>query len=101
MTPLVRLNLSFPPALEMAITEALVSDPRLPGFTLLHAEGHTSDFSHASAHERVRGYIDRRVLWMIMESGTHHQVLALLRPHVAAKQVRWWLESVLEGGWVE
>lgn len=45
---LVRLNLVFPPTLEDAVTDALMADPVLPGFTLLHAEGHTGDFARAS-----------------------------------------------------
>lgn len=98
MTTLVRLSLAFPPSLEAAITETLIAVPWMPGFTLLRAEGHTSDFSSASAGERVRGRIDRRVLWMILEEGGHHQVLALLRNSAASRQVRWWLEPVLDMG---
>lgn len=98
MTTLVRLSLAFPPSLEAAITEALIAAPEPPGFTLFNAEGHSSDFSSASTAERIRGRIDQRVLWMIVEQGSHQQVLALLRATIASTHVRWWLEPVLDMG---
>ena len=48
MNDIVRFNLVFPPRLETAVTETLVAEAGLPGFTLLQAEGHSSDFSTAS-----------------------------------------------------
>ena len=66
MNDLVRLSLVFPPRLETALTEALVAGAGLPGFTLLQAEGHSSDFSTASAAEQVHGRVQRRVLWMLL-----------------------------------
>ena len=98
MTTLVRLSLAFPPSLEAAITEVLIAAPELPGFTLFNAEGHSSDFSSASTAERIRGRIDQRVLWMIVEQGSYQQVLALLRATIGATHVRWWLEPVLDMG---
>lgn len=98
MSDLVRLTLSFPPVLETAITDALIADPRMPGFTLLHAEGHTGDFSGASAGERVRGRMDRRLLWIIIDAAMRAEVMALLRASAASRQVRWWVEPVLEMG---
>ena len=98
MTTLVRLSLAFPPSLEAAITEVLIAAPALPGFTLFNAEGHSSDFSSASTAERIRGRIDQRVLWMIVEQGSYQQVLALLRATIGATHVRWWLEPVLDMG---
>ena len=87
MTTLVRLSLAFPPSLEAAITEVLIAAPELPGFTLFNAEGHSSDFSSASTAERIRGRIDQRVLWMIVEQGSYQQVLALLRGRYGADRV--------------
>ena len=71
---LVRLNLVFPPTLEDAVTDALMADPVLPGFTLLHAEGHTGDFARASIREKVRGRVDRRVIWVLIEYEQLEQV---------------------------
>lgn len=98
MSEFVRLNLIFPPSLEDTVTDALVSDPAMPGFTLFHAEGHTSDFAHASASEQVRGRIERRVLWVVIERERLDEVLAVLRREVASTDVRWWAEPVLAGG---
>ena len=95
---LVRLNLVFSPALESTVTEALMTDPALPGFTLLHAEGHTSDFSRASIREQVRGRVDRRLVWVLIEPGRVDEVLALLRQRIVSRDVRWWVEPVLAGG---
>lgn len=98
MSEFVRLNLIFPPALENAVTDALIADSALPGFTLLHAEGHSSDFAHASAGEKVRGRVDRRVLWIVIERERLDEVLAALRRRVASTDVRWWAEPVIARG---
>lgn len=98
MSEFVRLNLIFPPSLENAVTDALIADPALPGFTLFHAEGHSSDFTHASASERVRGRIERRVLWVVVERERLDQVLSALHQRVASTEVRWWTEPVLALG---
>jgi hypothetical protein len=94
----VRLNLIFPPTLENAVTEALTADPTLPGFTLLRAEGHSSDFAHASIREKVRGRVDRRVLWVVIEHERLNSVLDALRTRIASSDVRWWAEPVIAGG---
>jgi hypothetical protein len=98
MTDWLRLNLVFPPTLEDAVTEALIADPTLPGFTLLHAEGHSSDFTRASMREKVRGRVDRRVLWVVIERERLDSVLAALRERIASSEVRWWAEPVIAGG---
>ncbi|KAF1712224.1 hypothetical protein CSC70_01465 [Pseudoxanthomonas kalamensis DSM 18571] len=98
MTARVRLNLVFPPGLEDVVTEAMIADPTLPGFTLLHAEGHSSNFAHASAGEQVRGRVERRVLWVVIEHDQLEHVLSALRARIAAPEVQWWVEPVLDGG---
>ena len=98
MNDIVRFNLVFPPRLETAVTETLVAEAGLPGFTLLQAEGHTGDFCRASAGERVRGRVQRRVLWVVIERERLDEVLAVLRKQVASTDVRWWAEPVLAGG---
>jgi hypothetical protein len=94
----VRLTLVFPPSLEASVTEALSARANLSGFTLLRAEGHTSDFANASASERVRGRVQRRVLWMIIARDRVEGALDALRTDVASRDVRWWLEPVLASG---
>ncbi|HEL3778027.1 TPA: DUF3240 family protein [Stenotrophomonas maltophilia] len=98
MTELVRFNLVFPPVLEDAITECLIAAPGMPGFTLLHAEGHTSDFSSAQVPEQVRGRVQRRVLWMVLPSARVGELLMALRKDVASGDARWWTEPVLGMG---
>lgn len=97
----VRLVLLFPPWLEAALTEVIVAGAGVPGFTLLHAEGHSSDFSHASAAEQVRGRVQCRVLWMLLPQAQVDAVLDLLRRELDGQDVRWWLEPVLAMGILE
>jgi hypothetical protein len=95
---LVRLNLVFAPALEDAVTGALMAERDLPGFTLLRAEGHTSDFNRASLREKVHGRVDRRVVWILIEAERLDGVLDALRQRIASSEVRWWVEPVIAGG---
>ena len=97
-TAWVRLNLVFAPDLEDAVTEALMSDPTLPGFTLLQAQGHSSDWARVSVREQVRGRMERRVLWVVIEQARLESVLAVLRQRIASPDVRWWTEPVLASG---
>ena len=97
---IVRLTLVFPPALEDAVTDTLMDDYNAPGFTLLHAEGHSQDFSRVSIREQIRGRVDQRVLWIVIERERANDLLAALRQRIAASDVRWWIEPVLaEGRW--
>ncbi|MCC7247818.1 MAG: DUF3240 family protein [Lysobacter sp.] len=98
MSDFVRLSLIFPPALENAVTDALIADPGLPGFTLFHAEGHTSHFANATVAERVRGRVERRILWVVVERERVEEVLDALRRRVASHDVRWWTEAILAHG---
>lgn len=98
MSDWIRLNLVFPPQLETPITEALSADARMPGFTLLEVEGHSSDFSRASDAERVRGRVKRRLLWVVIPAEEQDAVLQMIRTHVDSRDVRWWTEAVLDVG---
>lgn len=94
----LRLTLVFPPRLEDLVTDVLMANPALPGFTLLHAEGHGSNFARASVHELVLGRIEQRVLWMVIESQHADTLLAALRQKITAGEIRWWIEPVIAGG---
>lgn len=94
----LRLNLVFAPALEGAVTQALATDAMLAGFTLVQAQAHSHDFAHASLREKVRGRLDRRLLWVVMERARLDEVVALLRARVASDSVQWWAEPVIAGG---
>lgn len=94
----VRLVLVFPTALENTITEALIAAPASPAFTLLHAEGHGSDFDNASVAERIRGRIARRMLWLVLPASGVDPIITLLREQVPSSDVLWWEEPVLRSG---
>jgi hypothetical protein len=98
MTAFVRLTLVFPPGIEEALIETLIIAPQAPGFTVLHAEGHGSDFVHASTAEQVRGSIDRRIAWVVIESEALQPLLASIRERVRSQDIVWWTEPVLERG---
>ena len=98
MTAFVRLTLVFPPALEGALSEALITAPQSPGFTLLHAQGHGSDFMHASTAEQVRGSIERRIAWVVLETAALQPLIDAIRERVRSHDVVWWSEPVLDRG---
>ncbi|MGY0504429.1 DUF3240 family protein [Luteimonas sp. e5] len=98
MSDWLRINLSFPAHLETTVCEALSSDPRMPGFTLLRAEGHSSDFALASAGEQVRGRVERRLIWMLVPLELKQAVLDVLATGVDSRELHWWTEPVLEMG---
>jgi hypothetical protein len=95
MPSLYCLHLVFPATLEDAVSAALIEhQPPLPGFTLLHAEGHSSDFSQASPDERVRGRIARCTILMVLSQETIGAVIAALRERVRSEHVVWWTTRV-------
>lgn len=98
MSSFVRLTLVFPPTIEEALSEALITAPQAPGFTLLHAQGHGSDFLHASTAEQVRGSTERRIVWVVLESEALHPLIEVIRERVRSHDVVWWAEPVLERG---
>ena len=98
MSEMIRLNLVFPPRLESLVIDTLTADARMPGFTVLRAEGHTSSFAKASASEQVRGRVERRVLWMLIDATMKDEVIELLAKNVDSRDLRWWSERVLDMG---
>jgi hypothetical protein len=100
--PLYCLHLAFPVALEEAVSAALIEyEPALPGFTLLKAEGHSSDFATASSDEQVRGRVARRVILMVQPRKTIEAVIAILRARVRSNNVVWWTTRVEDFGRLE
>jgi hypothetical protein len=66
----------------------------LPGFTLLRADGHGSDFANASPEDRVRGRVARRVILMVESRETIEAVIAILRTRVNSRHVVWWTTPI-------
>lgn len=98
MSNQVRLTLIFPPALESAVVETLASNPRTPGFTIVHAEGHGQDFANASAIEIVRGRIAQRVLWIATNDEACAELLRDLKEKVPSPQIVWWIDPLISFG---
>ncbi|HMM67364.1 MAG TPA: DUF3240 family protein [Dokdonella sp.] len=98
MSTWIRMNLVFPPQMETLVTETISADPSMPGYTLIRAEGHTSSFERASDAERVRGRVERRLLWLVIPAERKDDVLQLLRAHMGSNELRWWTEAVLDMG---
>ena len=98
MNTWIRLNLLFPPQLETLVTETISANPSMPGYTLMHAEGHTSSFERASDAERVRGGVEKRLLWLVIPAERKDEVLQLLRAQIGSSELRWWTEGVLDMG---
>lgn len=95
MNSLSRLSLVFGADHEDDVTAALIEhQPALPGFTLVRAEGHSEDFGRASLHERVRGRVQRRVLWMVLPREQIDAVLESVAARVSPGSVLWWTEPV-------
>mgnify|MGYP001403028959 CR=1 FL=1 len=96
---LARLTLIFPPALEDRVVELfLEQEPPLPGFTVLAAEGHGSDFARASIREQVRGRVARRLLIVVLPQARAEALIATLRSEIANPASAWWLEPVIAFG---
>ncbi|HMM76589.1 MAG TPA: DUF3240 family protein [Gammaproteobacteria bacterium] len=96
---LARLTLVFPPALEDRVVQLfLEQDPPLPGFTVLAAEGHGSDFSWASVREQVRGRVARKLLIVVLSQARAGSLIAALRSELANTASTWWLEPVIAFG---
>ncbi|MGE0387543.1 MAG: DUF3240 family protein [Gammaproteobacteria bacterium] len=94
-TDVDRLTLVFPPAVEPALLEILLDEePPLPGFTVVHAEGHGADFEHATVRERVRGRVARRMLLMVLPHARVEHLLERLRARLPSNHVTWWVEPV-------
>ncbi|WP_243041152.1 DUF3240 family protein [Dyella sedimenti] len=97
--PLQRLTLVAPRALENELVAILLGmHPPLPGFTVLPVAGHGQGFERASTAERVRGSIDRVLLWLVLPVETLDRLLARLSAELPSSDVVWWVEPVERGG---
>jgi hypothetical protein len=92
---LCKLTLVYPVAAEDQILEFLLdSRPPLPGFTSLRVEGHGESFDDASTREKVRGRIERRMLFVVLARARLQILLAELHERIAAPHVAYWVEPV-------
>lgn len=92
---LKRLTILAPIALEEPLVDALLNlRPALPGFTTMSASGHGARFDVASIRERVRGRIERSLLWLVLPADDVSRVLAHLREGMPHPDIVWWVEPV-------
>jgi hypothetical protein len=92
---LKRLTILAARELEETVVEILLDlRPALPGFTTAMVAGHGEGFDQATAHERVRGRIDRLQVWMVLPADDVPRVLAALDARLAHSRLRWWVELV-------
>ena len=92
---LCKLTLVFPFAAEDKILDFLLdSEPPLPGFTSLRAEGHGASFEGVSAREKVRGRVERRMAVLVLARERMERLLSDLREHCPVPDLTYWVESV-------
>ncbi len=92
---LKRLTLIAPRSMEAALAAALLEmEPVLPGFTTAAVQGHGEGFTRANTHERVRGRVDRLLLWLVLPADDVPRVLAQLQQRLQHSQIVWWVEPV-------
>ncbi|WP_267221624.1 DUF3240 family protein [Dyella silvae] len=94
-TELKRLTLVAPRNLEEELVTILLGmQPALPGFTTTPVAGHGENFDGASVHERVRGRIDRVLLWLVLPADAVMRVVTTLTGTLPNSDVVWWIEPV-------
>ena len=92
---LCKLTLVFPVAAEDQVLDFLLdSQPRLPGFTSLRAEGHGTSFDETSTREKVRGRIERCMLVLVLGRERTDSLLDELKQRGAVPDLAYWLEPV-------
>lgn len=90
-----KLTLILPTTAEDRILEVLLeSDPPITGFTTWAAEGHGHDFREATASERVRGRVKRRVLVAVMTRERADTLLEEIRQKAPIPHLAFWIEPV-------
>ena len=82
-----------------SIVEILLEvDFQLPAFTTFNAEGHGHNFDVASAHEQVRGRVDRRILWLVLPTSDKNRIVDEVAAQIKNPHDIYWVEPILEIG---
>jgi len=96
---LIKLTLVYPPAAESSLVEFMLErDPPLSGFTTMKGEGHGLGFERASAGERVRGRINRRLFILILDQSRLESLLQELKAELPIQGLMYWTEPVTSAG---
>ncbi|MCF6220288.1 MAG: DUF3240 family protein [Robiginitomaculum sp.] len=96
---LCKLTLVYPPESEDSLLEFMLEqDPPLSGFTTIKCEGHGLGFTRASASEKVRGRINRRLFIVIMDTQRVEPLLAQIKAELPISGLMFWTEPVSIAG---
>jgi hypothetical protein len=92
---LKRLTLLVPLNLEDALLAVVLDmQPAVSGFTTTHVSGHGERFDGTSVQERVRGSVDRAMMWLVLPAADAERVLAQLQERISNPDIVWWVEPV-------
>lgn len=101
-TRLCKLTLVYPAKAEEALIDALhVAHRGLRGFTTSRAEGHGLGFDDASTQEKLRGRVERGMLFVVLPREQAPAILAHVRVAVPVPHLIYWIEPVDEMGVLE
>jgi len=96
---LCKLTLVYPPATEDSLIEFMLKqDPPLSGFTTVKCEGHGLGFERASAGEKVRGRINRRLFIIILKTQRVEPLLQDIKSKLPISGLMFWTEPVSTAG---
>ncbi|MDR1076769.1 MAG: DUF3240 family protein [Xanthomonadaceae bacterium] len=94
---MVQVNVTFPPALEKTVTEAMMAALHAPRFTIIKGYGH--GFAHKTRiEERIHGKSDRYLAWALAEEKNAGPLLDFLRRHVKSHDALWWITPIIDAG---
>ena len=94
----VLLSLTCPPSLERTITDWLLEQEDLTGFTSMHANGHGSDPESLNLIEQVQGSKKQIMFQIHMTSERAKKVITDLKQDLKDANIHYWLIPVLESG---
>ena len=96
---LCKLTLVYPPESEDSMLAFMLKqDPPLSGFTTVKCEGHGLGFQRASAGEKVRGRINRRLFIVIMDTERVEPLLENIKLKLPISGLMFWTEPVSMAG---
>lgn len=92
------LTLICPPSLERIITDWLLEQEDIAGFTTLHVHGHGSNPETLNLIEQVEGRKKQTMFLILLPQEASDQLLTRLRDDYKGAKIHYWLQPVLSGG---
>jgi Protein of unknown function (DUF3240) len=98
-TPLCRLTLVFPAALEDQMIDELLEHPDwVIGFTSWPVDGHMEGLAHNTTSERVRGRLRSVRLDTVLARANAELLVPHLKAALPRADIIWWTEPVEASG---